>query len=143
MKLHILISLFLTLSFSAFAQRSKNSTSSLWIVADSAADIQQIDYLLYRRGDLISTIKSDSLIQYQAEPQRFQLSLLTDEYTLVINQLLDRPIVITNMTFNKGKITWLEIDRLVNKIENSPSELGRDVIIIDYERLKPPIYIDR
>ena len=143
MKSHLLIPLFLILSFAGYSQKHKNTTSSLWIVADSAADLKEIDYRLYRGNALISTIKTDSLVQYHAKPQRYELSLLTNEYTMVIGKLADKPIVITNMTFNKNKITWVVIDRLLNEIQKRPTEKNQDVFIVDYEMLKLPIYRDR
>ncbi len=120
---------------STLAQKSNEQTSSLWIIVDSVADLTKLDYYLYQGSNLISTIKSDSLVKYNADPQKYELQLPTAEHTIVINKLLNVPVVITNIEFKNRMITWLKMDMVVREAKKI-SDFDRNVMIIDYESVR-------
>ena len=98
---------------------------------------------MYSGSNLISTIKTDTLALYQERHQKYEYRLTSGEYTLVINQLREIPIVITNMSLNKKKITWVDINQLDRVTKKRVLPGNQNLIIIDYESIKPPIYIDK
>ena len=135
MKTHLIILLLLFTGLSTLAQKSNEQTSSLWIIVDSVADLTKLDYYLYQGSNLISTIKSDSLVKYNADPQKYELQLPTAEHTIVINKLLNVPVVITNIEFKNRMITWLKMDMVVREAKKI-SDFDRNVMIIDYESVR-------
>lgn len=132
MRTHLITLLLVFTGLSTLAQPSKKQTSSLWIIVDSVADLTKLDYYLYQGSDLISTIKSDSLVMYKADPQKYELRLPTAEHTIVINKLLDIPVVITNIEFRNRMITWLKMDMVVREANKKTPDFDRNVMIIDY-----------
>jgi len=140
MKIYVLLLLSLSIGLSGYSQLERKFGASLWIISDSKIDLSDLNYFLYSGDSLISNIKNDSLTISQERPQKYELRVTSKELTLIVTQLIEVPIVLTNIEVNKRKITWVDIAKLdkVAREKDNPDNL--ELVLVDYALIKPTVH---